>query len=499
MEIRNTQIELLSKLLSTFFEKLTVGRDQQSINYRLINKMLIQLIALHKLECRIDKDYFKKNNFENLDYVFFNDLESIRNKTRMKFEKQVLVLRELSDSFKLRGYNELPIVIKGASIYGITGDLRTIKRSNDIDIIYSDFILLESVLTEMGFEKDEMNETSKHEHSLMVRGDILIDIHKYIPILKYSESIINKAMKAKRTESTILFESFTKMEEYSVDYVELGRHSFSDYSNLGLRVPAINYQVLILCAEIFRDYVNSQSHFSSGIIIADLLDVMELIRHPTFQMSQFITITNGERRLSVSFVAHLLKELFNNYLLESFIDEQICYPKFLFWNGTMYLPTDSHEYIYSDPSDITRLLRSETFNLFENKRTIIPNKFNYNSHGISNVKLVHLEKDNGLLNIKITLLNKPITNTTDVFEITIEGKRCCVSLDENCFIIEELVRGCKVELYDEKEEYSVVLSVPINMLLPPLKINSGIIICVTRWGDGPLSTVIPLTVLNSIS
>ncbi|WP_427052430.1 hypothetical protein [Paenibacillus sp. TC-CSREp1] len=497
MEVQNAHNKLLEVLFSTFYEKFSSNSNQQVINYRLINKMFIQLIAVHKLECRIETEKLKINKYVKLDHVFFNDLELIKSKTRIKFDKQVLVLKELSENFKSRGFIDLPIVIKGASVFGITGDLRTLKRSNDIDIIYSDLPLLESVLTEMGFEKDEMNTPSKHEYSLMVRGDILIDIHKCIPILKYSEGIIEKAVKAKRTGSNILFESFTQMQEYTVEYSELRHNSFKSSSNLDMDVPEIHYQILILCAEIFRDYVKSQSHFSSGIVMADLLDVMELVGNPTFQMSKFKTITSGERSLSVSFVAYLLKEIFNNDLLDSFIDEQMRYPKFLFWNGTMYLPTESYEYIHSDPSDITRLLHSETFNLFENTKIINPKHSSYNSHGISNVKRVHLEKHNGLLNIRITLFNKPITNTADVFEMTIEGKRCCASFDGSYFRIEEILKGCTVDLYDEKEEYSVKLSVPINMLLTPLKMISGIMICVTRWGDGPLSTIIPLTVISS--
>jgi len=494
MKAEKKLVDLLRNTLKHISVKC-IRREQKELYNKMLNKMFLQFITAHKLEGKIDKEQMSNNDFQILDHSFFAYLEICEQNNRFMFEKQRQVLREIEDLFKLRGYKELPIVIKGVSLFGITNNHRNIKRSKDIDMIYSNPSVLESVLTDIGFKREGDDEISEHEYCMMVREDIIIDVHKFVPILNYSDGIINKSRKAEATNRRIFFESFTRIEKLNLLYPEIAKHSLVSDTLGEIPVPDVHYQILILCANIFRDYVNSHFHFSSGIILAELLDVIELLSHSAFDMEQLISISNNERRTSISFVGYLIGKIFDDHRLAPAIDFDMLYPKFLFWNGTMYLPAQLNEFIYFDSSDFVNFLDSENIDLSTNDtKSITPNIEKYNSHGSQHVKLVTLEKKENNLSIKITLMNKPIATAADVFEIAFEGKRCCFSFADNAVKIEEKVDGCKFGIIEENAGYSVFADLPIKAITAPWKNNAGVFICVTRWGDGPLSTAIPVSV-----
>lgn len=253
-------LDLLGNTLDHIYTKFQNSQENE-LNYKMIRGMFLHLITTHKLENKIDKIFTcSLNNYHIDSKELYTELENKKKKVRLIFDEQCKVLRKIASQFRLRGFKELPIVIKGGSIFGITNDHRSIKRSNDIDLIYSDVSIIEMILTEMGFERKGDDKLSEHEYCMMVKDNVVIDVHKYIPIINYSDGIIDKSKKAVANNSRIFFESFTKIKQEKLLYSEIANNSLlSDF--FGLPIPRLNYQVLILSANIFRDYVNSCFHF----------------------------------------------------------------------------------------------------------------------------------------------------------------------------------------------------------------------------------------------
>lgn len=267
--------ELIDNFTSILKEKY-VG-----ICKKQLTSLILELIEFHKLEVRVASE--KKINNDHINANYFDAQIKIANyKTLIGFRNHCKNLENIANEFRQRSIKEMPIIIKGVSVYHLTKNKRNIKRSGDIDLIYSDPSILELILIEMGFSKD--GEVSDHEYSQMVKGNQVIDIHKYIPIINYSEGVINKAKKATNNNNRVFFESYTNMLTSKLRYEELSKNSFACEELGGLLLPNIEYQFLILCAHIFKNYVTSSFHISSGVILAELLDAYELSERITSQM-----------------------------------------------------------------------------------------------------------------------------------------------------------------------------------------------------------------------
>lgn len=481
-------------LISTSFREIArnklSGADQS-----LLPKFLLELLLLHKLEERVSKDdQWLDDYLQNAQLS--QGLNASRNQTRLRFLKQCQLAKEIGNLFQHKNIKEVPILIKGISLYGLTEQTHHIKRSVDMDLIYSDPFKLETLLMEIGFARINDHGQNDHEYGAMVRDELVIDIHRFVPVYACSEGMMNKATKA---ESSIFFESFTRMTRDEINFLELNSDACA-LPNLGnIRVPSVHYQILILCANIFRNFAHSLFHCSSGVILAELLDVRDLLRHSSFDVGRFGSLINSrERRTSVDFVGGLLSRILGDVSLHElhYASDQV-YPKFLLWNGLMELPTRASDYIYHSYSDFTERLGAETFNLkWQDDKTLMPNVESFNSHGIRQVTSLTLERRSDRLGIQINLIDRPNVLSVDVIEMAFEGTRCCFSFTGASIEVEEKPEDCSIGFtLGEDKGYAIHIEIPVELLINPFVSRAGLVICVTRWGDGPLSTLVPITLL----
>ncbi|MEK3877777.1 nucleotidyltransferase family protein [Paenibacillus sp. FSL M7-0420] len=461
----------------------------------LITKFLLELILLHKLEGRVSQDLqHLEDKIQSTNLT--QTLDDSRYRNQLRFLKQCQLAKEIVNLFQRHNFNEFPILIKGISIYGLTNQAYHIRRSVDMDLIYSDPASLVSLLMEIGFAKINEDGISDHEFSTMVREELVIDIHKFIPVFGYSEGMLKKALRA---EKHIFFESFTKLTSDKISYSDLNQDAYAVPNFGGMRVPDVHYQVLILCAHLFKNFVHSLFHCSSGIILAELLDIRDLLRRPSFDVRRFeLIITSNEKSTSVNFARELISLILGESSLQELAyDPNRAYPKFILWNGLMYLPTRPNDYIYSNYSDFTERLGAESFNLRgRDTKILIPDIEAFNSHGVRQVNLMTLKRQSDQLDIRIELINRPNSLSCDVIEMAFEGKRCCFSFDGSNIEVEEQSEGCSFGFtIGEDQGYVIHIKIPVGVLSTPFVSQVGLVICVTRWGDGPLSTLIPVNIL----
>lgn len=330
----------------------------------------------------------------------------------------------------------------------------------------------------------------------MKKNNNIVDIHEYIPILDYSKGMVTKAKKVHANNSRLFFESSTDVSTAKLYYSEIAASALKCNYLGDMLIPDVHYQLLILCAHMFRDYINSHFHFSSDIRLAELLDALDLISLPSYDSSCLMKIINNNERItSVSFVGFILKSMeIDNRLASVLNNLNMLYPKKLFWEGTMYIPSSKMEYIYFEESDFTQSLNFNSVKLEYGRAIKLPTSLiqRYNSHGVRHIENITLEYQLSSIHLNIELVNKPILTTNDSFELIFNKERYRFSYCEEKLEIDDLPQGSNIEIVDNCSIYFVNLALPFKIVNENLINKTGMIIRVTRWGNGPLTTFIPV-------
>lgn len=138
---------VINDLLEVIIDKFDTV--EAKTNDKILRSAFLQLICFHKLELRVDIEQLPLKFGSSIQkQSMFAGLALARRKTQITFEEQCEIIRIVARSYKEKGIRELPIIIKGASIFGLTKNQNNIRRSADIDFICSDPIILETVLTD---------------------------------------------------------------------------------------------------------------------------------------------------------------------------------------------------------------------------------------------------------------------------------------------------------------------------------------------------------------
>lgn len=485
-------------LLSDILQKLVREQPEDKRKERndRLNLMLLKLISFHRLEARISNTRLPiiLHN-QTLDPHFAASLMMEKRKTALRFEEQRGVIREIADAFRAKGMERMPIVIKGSSVFGLTGNPNHIRRSADIDLIYSDPEVLEAVLTDIGFTRDANYWSDSHEYCHMTRDHIIIDIHKYMPIIDYSAEINKKAEHAIARDSRIFFESSTNLVREELLYSHIVDSAQACEALGGMLVPDIHNQILIISAHIFKNFVHSAFRIPSEVKLAELLDIVDLMYHPLFHGEYMKTIAIQNQRLTcISFAGFLLKALFDDDRLNCIVGaSERLYPKKLFWGGTMYVPQQIREYIHFDHGGFAQGFHAASVDLNRARVEVLtPDQQRYNSHGIRHVEAVTIENNASFVNVQIKCLHKPMISMHDTFDIVWDKTRYRFTCTHEAIDAEKVPTGWVIGRTDDEQKYTVTLSLPTDKWESEWKISTGLIMQVTRWGNGPLSTFIPV-------
>ncbi|MGC4045796.1 MAG: nucleotidyltransferase family protein [Armatimonas sp.] len=212
--------------------------------------------------------------------------------------KQVQALGKLCDS---------PFVyIKGATVYALTGDRKTIRQSGDLDVLAADPEVLYEVMLQVGYTgncKSGDYRGDTHEHSVLTGFGVMVEIHR-CHFVHYGQ-IVGKRDDIPQRWSNICGVNPITYHDLSSYVVN---RTVDGIENIPVLSPAA--AAVMLCCHIGTNVVRVHAqHLKSTI--GELADLADLIEHPDFVVSDFQFIIHKHKAeqivaLGIAMLSHFL-------------------------------------------------------------------------------------------------------------------------------------------------------------------------------------------------
>lgn len=276
---------------------------------------LLSCIKKHNLQ-----PYFKKIMDKEIPQLE-KQIQEITN----HYNASISFLKELQQSLE-----QPVVVVKGFSNHHITNGRVLLRGASDIDLLSYDPIALRDALLAQGF--DEKKTETRHELSELQRNNILIDLHKFVPVISYPADINNISRENKMTTGKgILFAG-------EISYSDLVQNSIKLFENV--LIPDVNMSLIILCTSMFRDYITSGDEVPHFKLI-NLVEVYLLLQEPNFNATKFLELTKKyHANRSVEFVNTLLQEIYQVSIVDTKTNLR-WFPKVLSWGfNKWFIPND---------------------------------------------------------------------------------------------------------------------------------------------------------------
>lgn len=237
-----------------------------------------------------------------------------------QMRRHAAALREITQACA-QAHQPLPIIVKGFSLYALTGDSGHLRYSADMDLFGADPDLLTAMLRAMGYADVAVVSLGPHEHAVMERDGVLIEVHSHFPVQSHPASII-PADYIPEQHPGIWWQP-----EYqnSLPHTEITHHDLMNVTTRGAAPEADGLvtltppmMVLISCAHMFRNIIEGRQ-----LRLCDLSDVRDLVQHSAFDARQFLEVVEkfkGED--AVRMTNHLGICCFGTQLLPQDMDEE---------------------------------------------------------------------------------------------------------------------------------------------------------------------------------
>ncbi|MBP1904874.1 hypothetical protein J2Z32_001498 [Paenibacillus turicensis] len=298
-------------LLEKLIDKVHV--DNENENDEIIQDLTLKHVMKNKLE-----SYYKKFLNSTKEIPEINEqLQAITN----QYKQFRSFLMELEKNIE-----EPVIVIKGFSNYHITNGRILLRGTSDIDILARNPYEFKELLVAQGFM--EIKTETTHELSELQKEGILIDLHKFVPVVSYPEDINDISVKnnMSTTSGSIL--------KGKITYCDLLENTVKLSEKI--LVPNVNIALIILCVSIFRDYITSVDKLPHFKLI-NLVEVYLLLQEDNFHADDFLQISQKfHAEHCVEFVNILLKEIYQ-VSLPSTSHTLNRFPQILMWNFNQWI------------------------------------------------------------------------------------------------------------------------------------------------------------------
>lgn len=215
-----------------------------------------------------------------------------------------------------------------------------------------------------------------------------------------------------------------------------------------------------------------------------------------------ISTLNDEMFTSIALTSFLIAKIFNDTRLLSFLSEiqqKLTFPRSLLWDGSMYFPNHKNEFIFYDLSDYVSGLGVDNTNIEKGDTVLIsPDYREFNSHGVENIEFISIQKEMNTINMLIKLTSTPTSTSDDAFELNYESEgkvrvTCTFDYIDGEIRVNENFDKLEIKINNEDVGYSVSINnIPLYTNQRMQKNGMGLILRVTRWGNGPLSNLIPV-------
>lgn len=238
-------------------------------------------ISAHRLVGRtLDKLGRYNISFDDTDLV--DELRKAEAAWKSLLANQVAALQDLERLLPDRAGPV--IVLKGPSIYAATGDLRTQRHADDLDILPPDGHLVGEALLRAGYIKAPHK--SLHEWLAAGKSDVEFDVHRYFPIWHYSQEItIGSGSSSGEINMTPLQYDLCRENSIYAKPNELGR----------ITVPNLTMSALICCTNMFKDYTRLWSNFTRAALpfrLGDLAEMASIANRPEFDQALFLQLVD---------------------------------------------------------------------------------------------------------------------------------------------------------------------------------------------------------------
>lgn len=438
---------------------------------------LLRLLKKHKLLIRF---YHKITYIKWLNNSQLALLKQAYDKQMEFINGKIEALEELSQKSKEMKVDY--VIIKGLSTYFLLCDIENIRASADIDILCSNYRDFVRLLEGLGYERVDKVYPA-HEYISMRRGDVVFDIHKYIPILRYHSRLKENIEKIDISRTWLISERANQFEK-DITYSDL-EIQFSK----SIVITNLTMHAFITCINTFRNYYDAVDQKATiGITLFDFLELKELLTHAQFNMSKFIEMTNDYMAWdAVRFIDIFLQHFFGITLFN--INDSIkSFPYKVTWTGVWAIPNSINSLISRSFDDLNQSFSPKI--KCDKGRLLGKELEGFNSHIVNFLKVVEVTRSDLHYSISVTIpcLTRWVTDcfTLKLSKDSFYGWEC----REDNFDPVYLADGIIISYLKETNEYTIHLSIPYQQVL-----NNSLTLCIDRWGGtGVLVTYIPIVI-----
>jgi Uncharacterised nucleotidyltransferase len=203
--------------------------------------------------------------------------------------QQGVALRQLRECYLTRG--EPILIIKGTGVYVHTARDYALRRTNDVDLM-----LLEPDETVELFKRNGLEEYKNglpHEMMNVLLAGVEIDLHSHYPVWSFDEDVGRTSVETTGDIEIRKHYGRLKVGKLLTRSVMKGAHATNLYGVPGVFLSDPAAAVLIISSHAFRDFVSMSSvpvRTKPPIRYADLADVIDLLRLPTFDADRFLSL-----------------------------------------------------------------------------------------------------------------------------------------------------------------------------------------------------------------
>lgn len=197
-----------------------------------------------------------------------------------------------------------PIMVKGFSLYALTGRPEHLRYSADMDLFGDDPTRLVDTLRALGYADVARVSLAPHEYAVMERGGVLIEVHSHFPVQCYPASIIPLDYIPEQHPGIWWQPEYqNSLPHTEITYQDMmnatARGAAPEADGLTMLTPPM--MVIILCAHIFRNIIEGRRPR-----VCEFADVRDLVQHPAFDSGRFSEIVEKfEGRDAVRMTNHI--------------------------------------------------------------------------------------------------------------------------------------------------------------------------------------------------
>lgn len=204
-------------------------------------------------------------------------------------QRRIQALREITTAWEHRmGPSAEPlIVVKGFSVFALTGDARHLRLSGDLDLFAPDPEALWQVLTDLGYHGTRHGGKFT-EYANLRRAEVAIEIHRFFAVYAYPEGLAAADLTPERNPG-VWRQQFGPIRRRTLDHAALRLRARQSEVELcrGLHVPEAALTALLLCAHEFGETLHSPFEIAVPVRLGIVADLLDLMRRPCFDAGRF--------------------------------------------------------------------------------------------------------------------------------------------------------------------------------------------------------------------